>query len=74
MCEETAPVRDKIGGTAAGTVVCWDAIIPTRMHLLSAMFLLVMLAVMSCEVRAHKHLHAMIVSFKVLKAVLNLHA
>lgn len=51
MSEETAPVRDKNGGRAAGTGVGLDAIISTSMHLFSAMFLLVMLAVMPCEVR-----------------------
>ena len=36
---------------AAGTGVGWDAIISPRMHLFSAMFLLVMLAGMPSEVR-----------------------
>ena len=65
MSEETAPVRDEdVGGERErdrgtqrqreqrGTGVgLRDAIIPTRMHLFSAMFLLVMLAVVPCEVR-----------------------
>lgn len=53
MSEETAPVKGTgTGGEerrAAGSAAGWDAIISTRMHLFSAMFLLVMLAGMPCE-------------------------
>lgn len=58
MSEETAPVRDQNRGERwgaerpAGTGVDWDAIISPRMHLFSAMFLLVMLVGMSSEVSA----------------------
>lgn len=58
MSEETAPVRDQNRGERwgaerpAGIGVDWDAIISPRMHLFSAMFLLVMLAGMPSEVSA----------------------
>lgn len=52
MREETAPVAgEEAGGTSAGTGLCLDTITSAEMHLFSAMFLLVMLAALPCQVR-----------------------